>query len=124
MSFIILFLDKDNNDKVVKIVNSNIFDHACIITTEEGKKNYRHGGKCRQSFVVHDFEKPVEDSAIQLESSLRKLFAEHKITELELGINISSGTGAHHAALLSAVMKLGYAFKLIELDKDGDVVAL
>ena len=42
-----------------------------------------------------------------------------KIDDLEVAVNLVSGEGKEHMALLSALMKLGLGIRLIALTKNG-----
>jgi len=42
-----------------------------------------------------------------------------KINDTEVALNIVSGDGREHSALISSVMEAGYGFRLILLTKDG-----
>ncbi len=42
-----------------------------------------------------------------------------KVKGEEVGLNLVSGTGKEHMALMSAVLKLGVGVRLVALTKDG-----
>ena len=65
-------------------------------------------------FVVVDFKKPV----FELIEDIRKSLI-GKITDLEVALNIVSGTGKEHMAILSALLKLGVGVRLMAVTKDG-----
>ena len=45
----------------------------------------------------------------------------NKIKDMEIALNLVSGSGKEHMAVLSAIMKLGLGFRLIAATKEGIV---
>ena len=87
---------------------SNIF----LITNDYGKENFSKDNK-------------TELMAINLNQGIKELRDEiiknlkDKIKGSEVAVNIISGTGREHMALIAALLKLGMGFRLIALTKDG-----
>ena len=42
-----------------------------------------------------------------------------KISDTEVAVNVISGTGKEHMAIISAILKMGLGIRLIALTKDG-----
>lgn len=87
---------------------SNIF----LITNESGKTDFKCEKKA--NFVVVDFQKPVNKLIEEIKNGLKG-----KITDLEVALNLVSGNGKEHMAILSALLKLGVGVRLMAVTKDG-----
>ena len=118
--------DKDSWDAVTRIINSQVFDIIYIVTDVFGKNSFllNNPKAVTIAYILVDDNDPIDKLNDDIYNSLKKGFGNDKLIDLEIALNISSGVGRLHAALISAVMKLGYGIRIIEIDKDGDVVAL
>jgi hypothetical protein len=121
--------DTENQDIVGKIIYSKVFDIVYLICDADVKENFILRDESIKSLIKINYVLIDDNDAIDrlnddIYASLKKGFANDKIQDLELAINISSGKGRLHAALISAVVRLGYGIRIVDLDKDGDVVAL
>jgi hypothetical protein len=74
--------------------------------------------------MFFDFSKPVEELFGDIFVALKKAFGNDKMVDLDIAVNITSGQGKEHTALLSALIKLGYGIRLVDIDAGGDVVEL
>ena len=74
--------------------------------------------------VVLDFNKASEDLVPELYVILKKRFLEDKIQDLDIAVNITSGTGKEHAVIISTLIKLGYGIRLVDLDKNGNLLEM
>lgn len=63
-----------------------------------------------------DFTQPISEVISFLCQSLKP-----KLSGTEIGLNLISGNGKEHMALLSAVLRCGVGFRLIALTKEGVV---
>ena len=59
-----------------------------------------------------------EQSLSEITKQLRAAFKE-KLNGMEVALNIISGNGKEHTAVLSALMSVGVGFRLFALTKDG-----
>lgn len=97
---------------VGRLVTSQEWDNIFLITNEFGEKNFKA-------------EKPVKminvDANLPLKQMIEKIYdaLKGKIKGTEVAVNIVSGTGKEHMALLSAIMKLGIGFRFVALTMDG-----
>jgi hypothetical protein len=115
MSVIIITLGDNEHSKIRKIIDSGLFEKVIIL--KNSSVTFVHNGHsidCNADNIGELHDLLMRD----LKSSLAGM------NEIDVAINISSGKGIMHAALLSALMKLGFGIRLIEVDKDGDVVVL
>ena len=97
---------------VDRLIKERDWKNVFLITNEFGKKNFK--SQKNVEFVVVDFQKPVFELIEDIKKSLKE-----KITDLEVALNIVSGTGKEHMAILSALLKLGVGVRLMAVTKDG-----
>jgi hypothetical protein len=100
--------------EVIKIINSQPWDKVFLLTNEFGKQNFK--GNAELVIINSDYQE-VAQLAAQIKSALKD-----KISDFEVALNIASGTGREHMALLEAIMELGLNFRLISVDGDKVVV--
>jgi len=97
---------------VERLIKEQDWSRIFIVTNDYGKKNFKPAKKVE--FVVVDFQKPVFELIDDLQKGLKG-----KITDLEVALNIVSGSGKEHMAILSALLKLGVGIRLMAVTKDG-----
>ncbi len=97
---------------VQRLVKEHDWQNIFLITNHQGNDFLK-------------FEKPVE--CVQIDSSkpvteliedIRKRL-QNKISDLEVALNLVSGNGKEHMAILSALLKLGVGVRLVAVTKDG-----
>jgi hypothetical protein len=108
----ILGAGKGTWSQVQPTIEEGRFEKAIIFTNQFGKEKYLPNSITE--LIVLDFEKPVEVLTIEIYSHLKP-----KIQGIEVCINMVSGTGKEHMALLAAVMKLGIGFRLVTITNKG-----
>ena len=64
--------------------------------------------------IVIDTKKTMSEMAAEIKSKLNG-----KINDLEVALNIVSGEGREHMALISALLSLGLGFRLVALTREG-----
>lgn len=83
-----------------------------LITNEYGKENFQKNKKTELiSLNLNQGLKELRDSI--------KEVLNDKLTGTEVAINLISGTGREHMALISALLKLGKGIRLFALTKEG-----
>jgi hypothetical protein len=106
----LLSTGKGTWSEVVKIIGAKQWNSVFLVTNDFGKKFKMERGE----IVVCDFNKSVVALQKEIHQKLNG-----KIKGLEVALNIISGTGKEHMALLSALMKLGVGFRLVTvIDKE------
>jgi len=109
-----------------KIIDSKLFDKIYLITNDFFSQTYTipaiNGVNIQ--LVVLDFNKASEDLVPELYVTLKKKFSEDKIQDLDIAVNITSGTGKEHSVVISTLMKLGYGIRLVDLDKQGNILEM
>ncbi len=97
---------------VNRLIQDGTWEKVILVTNEFGKENFTP-------------EKPVEFIIINANKSLKELKEtlnkelKEKIKGTEIALNMISGTGKEHIALLSAVLKLGVGIRQVALTKEG-----
>jgi hypothetical protein len=110
-----------------KIIHSELFDKIYLVTNDFGIKNYvkpHVKPHISITLVQLDFNKASEDLVPELYVILKKHFMQDKVQDLDMAVNITSGTGKEHSVVISTLMKLGYGIRLVDLDKDGKILEM
>ena len=97
---------------VARLIKEQDWKKVFVITDNSGKNNFK--AEKNVEFVVVDFQKPVFELIEGIKKGLNG-----KITDLEVALNIVSGNGKEHMAILSALLKLGVGVRLMAVTKDG-----
>jgi hypothetical protein len=98
---------------VARLITDASWDSIFLITNEFGKENF----SCPKPFALiqidenRGIEEIKKDIKAQLEGKLKPFN--------EVAVNVVSGTGKEHMALLSALLELGIGVKFIAVTKDG-----
>ena len=103
--------DEEGLSHVKSLIEKQQWDNIFLITNSI---NYNSKFNKKIEFVVVDFTKPVNEV---IESIKRELNG--KFNDLEVALNIVSGKGKEHMAILSALLKLGIGIRLMAVTKDG-----
>lgn len=96
---------------VSRLIEDEKWDKVFLITNEFGKENFQNTKNTE--LIIIDSNKGLKELQKDIVDQLKD-----KI-EGEVALNIVSGTGKEHMALLSALLKLGLGIRLIALTKDG-----
>ena len=97
---------------VARLIKEQEWKNIFLIADEFGKNNFK--SEKNVAFIVVDFKKPVFELINDIKNGLKG-----KITDLEVALNLVSGNGKEHMAILSALLKLGVGVRLVALTKDG-----
>ena len=97
---------------VSRLIKENQWNKVILITNEFGKENFTKSDNTE--LILIDAEKGIEELSKELKEKLKD-----KIKESEVALNIISGSGKEHSALLSALLKLGIGIRLVALTKEG-----
>ena len=96
---------------VSRIMEDEKWDKVFLITNEFGKENFQQTKNTE--LIIIDSNKGLRELQKDIIEQLKDK------VEGEIALNIVSGTGKEHMALLSALLKLGLGIRLIALTKDG-----
>ena len=95
--------------EVNKIINSQPWDKIFLITNQFGKENYSVNSE-KTELVVIDPYKEISEIVKVIKSNLNG-----RIKDFEVALNLVSGSGNEHMALLEAVLELGLNFRLVSV---------
>lgn len=94
--------------EVLNILKSEEWDKIFIVTNDFGKEKFSFPNT---EFIICDFNNSIKEIRNSITEKLKG------IPETEVAINISSGTGKEHTALISAVLKAGLGPRLVYYDE-------
>jgi hypothetical protein len=97
---------------VQKLMATKQFDKVILIANQWAKDNYNNTENA--DIIVIDAEKPLFDNILFLESQFKE-----RINELEVGLNMISGTGNEHMAVLAALLRIGVGVRLVTGGESG-----
>jgi len=119
--------DKESWDTVNKVIQSEFFDKIYLITTESCERHYvkpHVKSGINITLVKLNLNNASEDLVPELYVILKKYFMQDKVQDLDMAVNISSGSGKEHSIVISTLMKLGYGIRLVDLDKNGNILEM
>lgn len=97
---------------VARLMTEGKFEHIFLITNEFGKENFTKDEKTQ--LIDVNMNMGINELREEIQNQLKD-----KLTGTEVAINIVSGAGKEHMAMISAVLKLGFGIRLMALTKNG-----
>jgi hypothetical protein len=97
--------------EVHSLLQLNAFDNVILFIDEWAAKEYKNEFK---TTVVPMPETGLDQLVDFMKQHIKK---EQHAAEFDIAINIASGTGKQHAALLSALLQLGYGIRLVGFEQ-------
>ncbi len=95
-----------------RLINQQDWEKVIVISTKSSKEGFNVNKNVE--FIIIDNKKFLPELVKEIKDNLSQ-----KIKGIEVGLNIISGSGKEHMALLSALLKLGLAIRLVALTKEG-----
>ena len=108
---VVCLTDEKGLSHVTSLINNQDWDNIFVITNQENQ-NLKFSKK--SELIKIDLTKPVSEI---IENIKRELNG--KFSDLEVALNIVSGNGKEHMAILAALLKLGVGLRLMAVTKDG-----
>jgi len=99
---------------ISRLIQDGEWEKVFLVTNSFGKENFTPEKPAE--FIIVDANKELVELRDDIYNQLK---TKVKSGEFDVGLNIISGTGKEHMALVSAVMKLGMGVRLIALTKEG-----
>ena len=96
---------------VSRLIDGQDWEKVFLVTNDFGLKFDTRG---KGEFIVVDFNKGID---ALIEDIVKQL--KGKIKSFEVALNLASGSGKEHMAIISALIKLGVGFRLVVLTKEG-----
>ncbi len=97
---------------VERVIEGMEWNNIFLITNEFAKDQIKSDKKVER--IVIDTKKTISEMSVDIKKVL-----EGKITDLEVALNIVSGEGREHMAIVSALLQLGLGIRLVVLTKEG-----
>ncbi len=97
---------------VSRLIADQEWDNIILITNEFGKEKFLN--EKNALMVIVDARKSLPDLVDDIKTALTG-----KIKGTEVAVNLISGEGKEHMALMSALLKLGVGMRFVALTKDG-----
>lgn len=98
--------------EVTKLIQSQPWSKVFLITNDFGRQNFTpKNGNCHLIEI-----NPFQETAELVDTIKKQL--QGKITDFEVALNLASGSGREHMAILEAVMELGLNFRLVTAEKN------
>ena len=102
--------------QVNQLIRSQPWNLIFLITNDFGKQNYTPDAttKDKTTMIVINDQLALHEIISHMVTALQ-----NKITDLEVAVNMISGSGKEHMALLAALIKCGYGFRLVGVTAAG-----
>ncbi|MEK6834954.1 MAG: hypothetical protein AABX61_01690 [Nanoarchaeota archaeon] len=97
---------------VSRLMQDGKWDKVFLITNDYGKENFNKDDKTE--LIAINLNQGIKELRDEILNNLKG-----KIKGAEVALNVISGMGREHMALISALLKLGVGFRLVALTKDG-----
>jgi len=93
---------------VARIIGDQEFDKMILVSNEWGKENFKPSKEC--DWIIINNRAPFDALVDQIKEQL---------PEGDIAVNLASGTGKEHMALIVAIMKSGKKLEIVTLTGDG-----
>ncbi len=97
---------------VQRVIEGMEWGKVYLITNEFFKDKFDSSKKIEMILV--DNKKTISEMAADIRKAL-----DGRINDLEVGLNIVSGDGREHMAIISALLQLGLGIRLVILTREG-----
>ncbi len=97
---------------VSRLISDKEWDTIYLITNDFGKENFTAPKKA--NFVLVDARRGTEELREDIVNQLKGF-----LKGTEVGVNLVSGTGKEHMALISACLQMGVGVRFFALTKEG-----
>jgi len=105
--------------EVNRLLQVNNWTKVFLITNKFGEDTFKNKPEC-VSLIVLDLENlSLSKLTEQIKSALKD-----KISDFEIGLNLASGSGKEHMAVLEAILELGLNFRLVSITQNGQMEVL
>jgi len=98
-------------NEVIKLIQSDKFEKIFLITNKFGKETFKNDKVCLVEVdSSKDYKALIEDIKVALQG---------KIVDTEVAVNLVSGTGKEHMAIMSALLQLGLGLRFVVASEKG-----
>jgi len=106
-----LSVGKGTWNEVRNVIEKENWRKVFIITNEFGKQKYQPIKDTE--FIVVDARKSLKELMDAVMEGIGG-----KVEGTEVGLNVTSGSGKEHMAMLGAILKSGLSFRLVAVESD------
>ena len=99
-------------EHIKQLIEKENWENVFLVTDNFGKDNFKTSKQV--NFILVNNLDPINIYIDKIISQLQK-----KIKGIEVALNLVSGSGKEHMGIISAILKLGFAVRLVALTKDG-----
>jgi hypothetical protein len=97
---------------VSKLIEEQEWDNVFLITNEFGIENFKPTKKVE--YILINSKRFLPDLIEDIKAQLKE-----KVNPTDVAVNLISGSGKEHMAILSALLKLGLGIRLTALTVNG-----
>jgi len=97
--------------EVKNLIEKGEWEKVFLITNDFGVKNFSTSKKVE--YVLIDSLKSIEAVVLDIKSQI-----DNQLVGTQVALNISSGSGKEHMAVISALLKLGLGIRLVDFCED------
>jgi hypothetical protein len=97
---------------VSRLIEEQEWDNIFLITNEFGKENFQP--KKQVEYILINSNRFLSELAEDIKAQLKE-----KVNPADVAVNLISGSGKEHMAIISALLKLGLGIRLITLTPRG-----
>ena len=97
---------------VARLIAEREWENIYLISNEFGKENFTPAKK--SNFVLIDARRGTEELRDDIKNQLNG-----HLKGTEVAINLVSGSGKEHMAILAAILQLGVGIRFVALTKEG-----
>lgn len=112
MTELVACLSNDNLPHLSRLIKDAEWEKIILIADSANKTKLNPEKK--SEYVIVDFKKPIFEIINTIKKELRG-----KITGVEVAVNIVSGTGKEHMAVMSALLQIGVGMRFVAVTKEG-----
>lgn len=105
--------------EVNRLIQVGGWNKVFLITNPFGAENFRNKPENTQLIVIDSDNKTL----VELVEDIKKNLV-GKISDFEVALNLASGTGKDHMAVLEAALELGLNFRIVTLSQNGQMDVL
>ena len=109
---IVCLTNKTGMNHIKELIDKNSWEKVIVITTEEMAGVFNPQNEVNM-FIINSAMTTKELAA----DLIQKL--KGNVNGMEVALNLFSGTGKEHMAILSALLKIGMGIRLVKQGKDG-----
>ena len=99
-------------EHIKQLIEKENWENVFLVTDNFGKDNFKTSKQV--NFILVNNLDPIN---IYIDKIISQL--QGKIKGIEVALNLVSGSGKEHMGIISAILKLGFAVRLVALTKDG-----